>query len=434
MRDIFLLTAIVILILFTLKKPQVGVLTWVWISIMNPHRETFGFIYSFPLLDSIVAVTILSCIFHWRNRAQAQFHPILKTLLIFYIWCTLTTIFAVDFSKSSIDWVNFTKTLLLVVVMLLFMNKKHWIIALCAVFVLSIGLTAIKGGIFTLMTGGGARVWGADGTAWGDNNGVSVAMLITAPLFLGFFTMFTNKWHKLAALGAAVSCVVSLLGTQSRGGWVGLLSVSFMAVMRTKKKFFALVAMLLVLVVGYVFMPQSWHDRMGTIATYDEDKSASTRLIQWEYAIDIALERPLFGNGFDAFYYKPYYFKHVAHKDTNRAVHSNYFQVLGEQGFIGLFIYVFLLWQLAKHAKKVTRQYMGQDGAAWATGFLGMLQFSVIGYAFNGLTVNMAYLDLIYYILAIAVLLISHLQANYKPNITKRFAYQPSGKSQPVKN
>ncbi len=41
---------------------------------------------------------------------------------------------------------------------------------------------------------------------------------------------------------------------------------------------------------------------------------------------------------------------------------------------------------------------------------MGMIQFSIIGFAANGLTLNLAYLDLYFFLLAFAVLLISQIR------------------------
>ena len=157
-------------------------------------------------------------------------------------------------------------------------------------------------------------------------------------------------------------------------------------------------------------MPEGWHNRMATILTPSEDGSASTRLVQWKYAIDISLERPLFGNGFDAFFHKPYYYRYVVGKDSNRAVHSNIFQILGEQGFIGLAMYLSMWVMLVLLSKKYARLCKGRKDLVWAASLIGMMQFSVIGFAANGLTLNLAYLDLYFFILAFTVLLISHIR------------------------
>lgn len=409
MRDLFLVAAIVSLLILTLRKPQVGLLTWLWLSIMNPHKLTYGFLYTYPVLDGLAACTLLSCMIHWNKRAPCDFNITLKLLLLFYIWCTLTTLFAVSFSISIVDWINFSKTLLFILLFSLFMNKRHWIIASVAIFVLSIGYTGFKGGLFTILTGGAYKVWGPPGTAWGDNNGVSVAMLMAFPILTGLASFFQVKFYRLAIYSVSLTFVATILGTQSRGGLVGLLGMSAFALMRSNKKLQSSIIIAIVLVCGFIFMPQSWHNRMASIETYEEDQSASTRIIQWKYAIDISLERPLFGNGFDAFFYKPYYYKYVAHLDQNRSVHSNYFQVLGEQGYIGLLIYILLLFSVIKTANKYTKLTRDSPNLKWASSTLFFIQLSVIGFSFNGLTVNMAYLDLYYYLIIFNVLIISYI-------------------------
>jgi len=411
MRDLFLFGIIILLLLFALKKPQVGILTWLWISVMNPHRLTYGWLYDFPLLDIVVAVTLLSALVNSRSMSKVKFHPAIGILIALYIWSTLTTIFAVSFEISLSDWSEFSKTLLLVMMILLFMNKKHWILALVAVYILSVGYYGFKGGLFTLISGGGMRVWGPLDSAWGDNNSVSVAMLLTMTVTLAFRHNFSKRWQRLACIGIAMTFLLALLGTQSRGGLVGLVGMSFFVVIRSQKKVLATFVLIIGLGLGLAFMPQSWYDRMKTIQTYEQDGSASTRLIQWKYAIDISLERPFFGNGFDAFYYQPYYYRYVADKDKNRAVHSIYFQLLGEQGYIGLMMFLAFGITLVVTAKRYAKISKDRKDLLWASSLLQATQFGIIGYAFNGLTVNVGYLDLYYYMFAFVMLLTSQVKS-----------------------
>jgi O-antigen ligase len=151
------------------------------------------------------------------------------------------------------------------------------------------------------------------------------------------------------------------------------------------------------------------------------EEAGGSRLIQWEYAIDISLERPFFGSGFDCFFHQPYYYRYVAHKDKNRAVHSSYFQVLAEQGYIGLAMYLSMLVMMLHVSRKYSLLGKGREDLRWATSLMGMTQFSVIGYAANGLTLNMAYLDLYYFLLAFVVLLITHIRQELEASPMERF-------------
>jgi putative inorganic carbon (HCO3(-)) transporter len=410
LRDLFIATALVAIALCALRKPQIGMLGWLWISIMNPHKESYGFIYSMPVLDFLAAFTLLGCVIHWKDRAEAEYLPVLKVLLAFYAWCTLTTIFAVNNPSAFYKWTNFSKTLLLILLFVKFMNKKHWIVACYAVFLLSLSYTGLKGGLFTIIGGGVSRVYGPESAMWGSNNGVSLAMLMVVPIILGFAYIFSSKLFRLATYGVALSSFAAILGTQSRGGFVGVLAVGGTMLLRSRRKMLALMLVPLVFAGAYFFMPQKWHDRMATILTPTEEGSARTRLIQWQYAIDISLERPFFGNGFDSFFHRPYYLRYVGDKDTNRAVHSNIFQILGEQGYIGLAMWLTMLVMLVTSSKKYALLSKGRQDLLWASALVGMMQYSVVGFFFNGLTLNLAYLDLYYYVVAFTVLLISHIR------------------------
>lgn len=411
LRDVFLVISVLGVMPLALVKPQIGLLAWMWISIMNPHKETYGFMVTMPVLDGVAIATILGCLIHWGKRAACEFLPVLWVMLLFYLWCCLTTVFAVNPKGAVGDWIEFTKTLLLVFLMLQFMNKRHWTIALVAVFILSMSYTTIKGGVFTILTGGAHRVWGAPTSMWGDNNGVSLAMLMLAPMCVGFGLLFQRKALRWGVYGIGFLAIACVLGTQSRGGLVGLLAVAAAMALRSRQRAVALVLGPVILVAGFMFMPASWHDRMATILDPTAESSANARLIQWRYAIDISLERPFFGNGFEAFFYQPYYYRYVADKDINRAVHSNIFQVLGEQGFIGLAMYLALVAMLIILAHRYANRARGHPGLEWETLQLNMLQFTVVGYIANGLTLNLAYLDLFYYVMVIIALLISQVRA-----------------------
>jgi probable O-glycosylation ligase (exosortase A-associated) len=407
MRDLFLFACLCALLFAALKRPQVGILTWIWITVMNPHRAAFGWLHDTPINDVTAAVTILSCIFHWKQRSSAQFLPVVKLMLAFYLWTTFTLLVAVDFSLSFPAWSRFSKTFLLIALMLMFLNRKHWIIAGIWVFVLSIGFWGVKGGVFTIITGGAHHVFGPDSASWGSNNAVSMAMLICLPLCLAIRHELPNRFARLACIGTAVLMFAALLGTQSRGGLVGLLGAAMLAIMSSRKRMQALLIIVVLLPVGFLLMPDSWKARMETITNYEEDKSASNRIIQWQYAIEIANEHPITGNGFDAFFYQPYYHKYLEGLDENRDVHSNYFQVLGEQGYIGLLIYLSLMIVAMKRAGEWSKKSLESMETRWASPYLDMMRYSIAGYALNGLTIYQAYTDLYWILLTFLALILS---------------------------
>ena len=85
----------------------------------------------------------------------------------------------------------------------------------------------------------------------------------------------------------------------------------------------------------------------GGAAEAGIDASAMGRLYAWEAAFKMALDNPLTGVGLDNFYYN--YFFYSSHWDgMNHAVHSTWFGVLAETGFIGLIVFIILIVSLIK--------------------------------------------------------------------------------------
>jgi probable O-glycosylation ligase (exosortase A-associated) len=191
---------------------------------------------------------------------------------------------------------------------------------------------------------------------------------------------------------------------------VGIMGSGLVYFARTKHKMIIGVLIFVGAVMVLAFMPDSWKDRMQTIQSYEQDTSASSRILQWKYAVQLASESPILGNGFYARFHQPYYQKYMAGIDKNRAVHSIYFQVLEEQGYVGIFIYLLLMITAVVSANMASKRCAGREDLKWASSLLYYAQFSIVGFAFNGLTINVAYLDLYYYILAFIVLLISYIK------------------------
>ena len=92
MRDV-LVTAIVFgslpFILFW--RPYLGALMWVWISMMNPHRLSFGFAFDFPFAQVIAIATLLG-LFLTHQRKPFPWTPVSGLMLVFIAWMSFTSL------------------------------------------------------------------------------------------------------------------------------------------------------------------------------------------------------------------------------------------------------------------------------------------------------------------------------------------------------
>ena len=85
-----------------------------------------------------------------------------------------------------------------------------------------------------------------------------------------------------------------------------------------------------------------------------EEESGSTRFIFWMSAWEMAKDHP-FGAGFRGFdYYAPYYIPEgvAGGSGKNRSVHSTWFEVLSEIGYLGLLLFLLMLYTSFKSTRK----------------------------------------------------------------------------------
>jgi probable O-glycosylation ligase (exosortase A-associated) len=358
---------------------------------MTPYRYTWTFAYDFRFAY-IIAIVTLAAWFLSREPKKIVWSGVTVFMLAFWAWSTLTLQFAEFPGPANVRWEEMTKIVMMdgLVTMALFTTRAR-LDALIWVIVASIGFFGVKGGIFTIVTGGHYQVSGAPGSYFGENNALAAALLVTIPLMRYLQLQSPQRLVRWGLSGAMILCVFSVLGSQSRGGLVGLLVLVLVLFARTRKKLLVSLGLMAALSVGFLFMPDSWHERMATLMNYQEDASAEGRLTAWAYGYEKALEKPLLGGGYEAF---------LGH---GRSAHSIYFQVMGEHGFVGFAFYVLFLGAVFLLAGSVVRRSADHPDLVWAKDLMRMVQASLVVFGCVGAFLSLAYFELIVHLGAITV-------------------------------
>jgi O-antigen ligase len=109
----------------------------------------------------------------------------------------------------------------------------------------------------------------------------------------------------------------------------------------------------------------------------------------------LAVDRPLVGGGFSALERDKIRFRYAKSKTTEvgRAAHSMWFQVLGDHGFIGLFLYLGIIFAAIYNALRIVSLSKTRDNLAWATLLSRMIVVMFAGYFSAGSLLSMAYYD-----------------------------------------
>jgi putative inorganic carbon (hco3(-)) transporter len=400
MRDLVLLAIFAGGSIWALRAPWIGAMLWTWISLMSPHAE-FGYAAgSWPVASGIAGCTIIGLLITKQKQNPFTSGPMQLTLL-FTIWVTIALPFSFYFDASLGLWERSMKIYLMLFVTVALIDDRKKLDVFIWVMVVSIGYFGVKGGLFTIATAGNYRIWGPGGFI-GGNNELALALIVVIPFMRYLQTQQSNRWVKMGLTAAMGLSALAALGTYSRGALIGVAAMGAFFWWRSKQKVVWGILIVIIGIGALSVMPDQWWDRMNTIKDYDEDQSAMGRISAWWMAFNVAKSH-LFGGGF-MIYELAVAAKYSPDPNHARAAHSIYFQVLGEQGFIGLFIWMSIgvsTWLTARRLVRVSRD---KPEYRWAEELGRMVQVSMIGFASTGAFLSLAYFDLPYNFAAVAVL------------------------------
>jgi probable O-glycosylation ligase (exosortase A-associated) len=438
MRDVAIVLVFVWLIPRILRDPFIGSLTWIVFSVLNPHRLTWGFAFSLPFAMVTALLTLVSLLINTKQPRNLPLTPITVTLLLLVLWMNLSTFQAIFPDSAQVQYVKVMKTFFMTFIVLITVRTKEQIHLAVLCTAASVAFYGVKGGIFTILSGGGDRVWGPADSYIQDNNGLALALIMTCPLLWYLQAQEQRRWIKRGIWAGMGLCLVAAIGTYSRGALLAIGATLFMLWLKSKRKVVFAVAFVPVIPIAAVLMPDQWTDRMNTIQTYEQDASALGRINAWWMCYNLAKDR-LFGGGFSIYDYETF-IRYAPDPNDVHAAHSIYFAALGEHGFVGLFLYLafgFFCWRAASRVVRLSR---GVADLQWAYNLGTMLQVTMVSFAVGGAFLSLLYFDVPYYLAMILVALDAlvkrHLEEAQRERrqITKRAkrgipALQPSARA-----
>lgn len=402
MRDLLLMSLYLVALLAIFKRPYIGALLMASIGFLNPQTLAWGFARGKPYAAVAVIVTVLVIFFN-RDKIKFSTNTSFVFIYLFLLWGGLCTLFAFFPDDAVKEFSRFFKIQLSIFLTILLIHNKHKLMALVWTIALSLGFWGIKGGIFSILTGGSYRVWGARGSFIGGNNEIGLALLMTVPLLYYLFTQATHKWVRIGLIASMVLCIVSIVFTYSRGAFLGLIAMSVFLWWKSDKKIILGFLASIAIVASIPFIPDAVFDRLNTIENYQTDESAMGRINAWTTAYNLANDR-LTGGGYrhtselTTRLYSP-------HPEKVHDAHSIYFEVLGETGWVGLMLFFIIHLSNWFSARKIIKTYRTDKDKSWAVNLAKMIQVSLVAYYSGGAFLGLAYWDLPYYLMVIILII-----------------------------
>lgn len=413
MRDLILIAAVFLCSLVALPRPVFGVLVFVCLGFLNPQSFAWGVARSLPLSQLIAIATMLGYSFcSERKRFPRQ----RELFLLLALWGMfgISTLFAIYPQPALSRLIFVSKILLMVFVAMSLVNTPQRLQWLLRVIALILGFHGLKGGIFVILSGGQHIVWGPEGSFLEANNAIGLALAMNIPLLLYLWKIETVAWLRWLIIAMLFFSYPAILGTYSRGAWLGLAIVTVLLFLRSKHKFVLAPAAGIFALITIPFLSQIVPERMvqryDILVNYEKDDSAISRFWNWEFCKRVGMAHPLTGGGFDYYnvdLYPIYYPEFVQRWGAQKiwSCHSTWYTIFGEHGFPGLLLWLGLLGSSFLSLRKLSFAVKDDGPLSWIPQCARMISISLVSFIIVGSFFDAAYFDLLYYLIGAIIIL-----------------------------
>lgn len=424
MLELVLLAFFGTLLVLGLRQPFIWVLTYIYVDLVGPQKIGWAILPKVPFsLIAFAAAFGGWLLFDRKEGVRFSFRQFLLLLLLAY--CALTLPLAAFPEEAALKWDWVWKSLVFAIFLPLTLTSRLRLEAAALFIILSIGAIAIDGGMKTVFGGGGyamLKFFVVDDSGIYEGSTISTAAIAIIPLIIWlarFGTIFpSDRRVTLFAAALVFACLLIPVGTSTRTGMLCALVLGAVMMRTVRYRFIFAGAAGLAMLAAIPFLPSSFTERMGSIGSYQGDESASTRLAVWKWTLDYVKDKPL-GGGFNAYLGNSFtYNTRIVSDEGNttsittqevtdegRAFHSAYFEMLGEQGWPGLTLWLGFHALGLLHMEKIRRRFrLSENPAEMRQGQLAnALQQAHIVYMFGALFTGVAFQSFIYMIAALEI-------------------------------
>lgn len=411
-RSLLLLMVYVAFLGLGANAPFILALGYVWVDTFRPQEVTYIILNSLPVA-MIMGAAAIGAFMAMDRRDPPRLTLLGLTPAMMAIWCTVTLAWAVAGDFAWTKWDVAFKTLMFAFFLPYVIRSRVHIEAMAQVYLFALAGNIIPFGVKTLISGGGYGAnlgLGSGNSGLGEGGQLSTFCLMAVPiaLFLAKHALLMPKFWgvKIAYFGIIVLSVITALGTFERSALLGAGVLAIYMFMRARQKIlFGIILAIVAVAVGYT-TSDMFMKRMGTIGTYQADHSAMTRILVWKWTLEFAATHPL-GGGFNSYVINV--LEMPGDGDTppevqhGRAFHSSYFEMLGEEGWPGLGLFVFAMLSTVMGLRRLAKKTRKIPHLAWCADLSDALQSGILVFMTSGAFVGIAFQPIIWYFLALSV-------------------------------
>lgn len=406
---LFLFAAGVFAALFI--SPVPAVLVYQMVYFVNPDNSWWaasipGLQYSF-IAALLMLFLLLVRYKELSDKAQWKNQPVFKWMIALLIMYVFMIGFAIVPEVHKSFTYDFVKLLIIVFVTYKLINSEKALNACLWAYIL--GVTYIGYIAYSVGRDGQGRVEGIGMIDTGGDGNMTAAAMAPALIMLTYMAWLGNKKIKVLAIFCGAFIANGIVLINSRGAFLGvvvgalffLFYMIFSKYQRKGQRGSAILIILIALAGTIYVADEAFWSRMETLEDVDDGaKSGSHRIDFWLATFDVLHDHPL-GVGIQGYvelspnYLPEHYFEG---RKIGKAVHSTWFQVLGEVGWLGLAFMLALLISTFRLSRN-TKQYLIKNENYNAYFKMLALEGALLSFLVAASFINRARAEMLYWLI-----------------------------------
>ncbi|HKY29583.1 MAG TPA: O-antigen ligase family protein [Pyrinomonadaceae bacterium] len=282
-------------------------------------------------------------------------------------------------------------------------NRLYWLLLLALGVSVYLSINAIldyQSGVFGVgkAINNDLRIAGRIKGLFENSNDLALHLVTMVPIAVALAFAHRGAIPKIVYLPIALLMIGGIVVTFSRGGFLGLLAVAIVLVIKLGRgnRFNATAGLVLAMVLFFAVAPGDYGGRLLTIfdTASDITGSSSQRNQVLQRSVLVALRYPLTGVGLGNFHHKSF---------QELGSHNAYTQVASEMGIPAMIFYMMFLIYPYKKLKEIEKRTYGQKDERFYYYLSVGLGASLFGYMVASFFAAVAYQWYVYYLVGYAI-------------------------------
>ncbi len=407
MRSLFVTFCYASFFIVGVVAPFALTLGYLWVDSFFPQALAYSIITDLRV-SQIIGIAAFAGYFLLDRRDPPRVCLITVLLVLLAGWVTLSTFFWAVVPGPAVDrWNVVVKTLIFAAFIPYVIRSRVQIEAFLQIWLFGFAINFLPPGIKALIS---RPTYGHDlgiaTTSLSNDARLAMIALMLVPIIL-FLRRHTKilpvNWLTSAMyLTIIVMAFGASYGTYERTAIIVAAVLAALTWLTSRRKVLFGVALAMLTLLGAYLTPTDWQERMTTITEYNQEASAARRIVVWEWTFNYALEHPL-GGGFNLYYSNQLGGVNPDGSKGGLAYHNDFFEVLGEQGWPGLAIFLVLIATSVFYLRGAARRARRFPHLAWCRDLATALQMALVLQLTGGSFIAMGFHPPLYMIFALAI-------------------------------